>query len=91
MISASTPGAGAAFSRGEVQKIILTRPAPYLRPLYNALYDMLDFEKTRAYIEQELIKILTRIKGIGFIQFSKEDVVRHKLVSDIINAYEKNE
>ncbi|MDD9303773.1 MAG: PhoH family protein [Desulfobacter sp.] len=166
----------AAFTRGDVEKIILTRPAveagealgflpgdlaekinPYLRPLYDALYDMLDFEKARAYIEQELIeiapiafmrgrtlnnafiildeaqnttseqmkmfltrigygskaivtgditqidlpggkrsglveanKILTRIKGIGFIQFSKEDVVRHRLVSDIINAYEKN-
>lgn len=166
----------AAFSRGDVQKIILTRPAveagealgflpgdlaekinPYLRPLYDALYDMLDFEKARAYIEQELIeiapiafmrgrtlnnafiildeaqnttseqmkmfltrigygskaivtgditqidlpggkrsglveakKILNRIKGIGFIQFSKEDVVRHRLVSDIIDAYEKN-
>ncbi|HCY87108.1 MAG TPA: phosphate starvation-inducible protein PhoH [Desulfobacteraceae bacterium] len=166
----------AAFTRGDVQKIILTRPAveagealgflpgdlaekinPYLRPLYDALYDMLDFEKARAYIEQELIeiapiafmrgrtlnnafiildeaqnttseqmkmfltrigygskaivtgditqidlpggkrsglveakKILTRIKGIGFVQFSKEDVVRHRLVSDIIDAYEKN-
>jgi len=33
---------------------------------------------------------LTRIKGIGFIEFTKEDVVRHRLVSDIIDAYEKN-
>jgi len=165
----------AAFTRGDVEKIILTRPAveagealgflpgdlaekinPYLRPLYDALYDMLDFEKARAYIEQEMIeiapiafmrgrtlnnafiildeaqnttseqmkmfltrigygskavitgditqidlpggkrsglvqakKILTRIKGIGFTKFSKEDVVRHQLVSDIIDAYEK--
>ncbi len=166
----------AAFARGDVQKIILTRPAveagetlgflpgdltekinPYLRPLYDALYDMLDFEKARAYIEQELIeiapiafmrgrtlnnafiildeaqnttseqmkmfltrigygskaivtgditqidlpggkrsglveakKILTRIRGIEIINFTKEDVVRHRLVSDIIDAYEKN-
>lgn len=130
---------------------------PYLRPLYDALYDMLDFEKARAYIEQEIIeiapiafmrgrtlnnafiildeaqnttsqqmkmfltrigygskaiitgditqtdlpggkksglvearKLLARIKGISFIEFSKEDVVRHRLVSDIIDAYEKN-
>jgi phosphate starvation-inducible PhoH-like protein len=35
-------------------------------------------------------KILARIKGIGMIQFSKEDVVRHRLVSDIIAAYEKS-
>ncbi len=166
----------AALARGDVQKIILTRPAveagealgflpgdlaekinPYLRPLYDALYDMLDFDKARAYIDQEIIeiapiafmrgrtlnnafvildeaqnttseqmkmfltrigygskaivtgditqidlprgrksglvearKILARIKGIHFTLFSKEDVVRHPLVSNIIDAYEKN-
>ncbi|PIE62725.1 MAG: phosphate starvation-inducible protein PhoH [Desulfobacter postgatei] len=165
----------AAFTKGDVEKIILTRPAveagealgflpgdlaekidPYLRPLYDALYDMLDFEKARAYIEQATIeiapiafmrgrtlnnafiildeaqnttsqqmkmfltrigygskaiitgdmtqtdlpggkksglvearKLLARIRGISFIEFSKEDVVRHQLVSDIIDAYEK--
>jgi phosphate starvation-inducible PhoH-like protein len=38
----------------------------------------------------EAKKILTRIKGIEFVHFSKEDVVRHQIVSDIIDAYEKN-
>ena len=66
----------AAFSKGEVKRIVLTRPAveagealgflpgdlsekitPYLRPLYDALYDMMDFEKARALIEQETIEI----------------------------------
>ncbi len=167
----------AAFSKGEVKRIVLTRPAveagealgflpgdlsekitPYLRPLYDALYDMMDFEKAKALIEQETIeiaplafmrgrtlnnafiildeaqnttseqmkmfltrigygskaivtgditqidlpagkksglieakKILTNIKGIEFIYFSKHDVVRHKLVSNIIDAYEKKQ
>ena len=167
----------AAFSKGDVKKIILTRPAveagetlgflpgdlaqkinPYLRPLYDALYDMMDFEKARTLIEQDTIeiaplafmrgrtlnnafiildeaqnttseqmkmfltrigygskaivtgditqvdlptgkksglieakKILTHIKGIKFIYFSKNDVVRHKLVSSIIDAYEKKQ
>ncbi|MDC1067854.1 PhoH family protein [Candidatus Kapabacteria bacterium] len=36
-------------------------------------------------------QILKNIKGISFIQFGKEDVVRHKLVAEIINAYEKAE
>lgn len=97
---------------------------PYLPPLYDALYDMLDFEKARAYIEQEIIEIapiafmrgrtlnnafiildeaqnttaeqmkmfLTRL-GYGskpIVTFTKEDVVRHPLVSNIIDAYEKN-
>ena len=30
----------------------------YLRPLYDAFYDMLDFEKARAYIEQKKIEIV---------------------------------
>jgi phosphate starvation-inducible PhoH-like protein len=38
----------------------------------------------------EAKKLLTRIKGIEFVTFTKEDVVRHPLVSNIIDAYEKN-
>ena len=37
----------------------------------------------------EAKNILTKIKGIEFIYFSKDDVVRHQLVSKIIDAYEK--
>ncbi len=35
-------------------------------------------------------KILTGIEGIGQIELSVEDVVRHRLVRDIIKAYEKS-
>ncbi len=34
-------------------------------------------------------KILCNIEGISFCTFTKEDVVRHPLVQQIINAYEK--
>jgi phosphate starvation-inducible PhoH-like protein len=33
--------------------------------------------------------ILEGVDGIGFIDFGKGDVVRHKLVKDIIEAYEQ--
>ena len=36
-------------------------------------------------------KVLHGIQGIEFTYFDKSDVVRHKLVSDIINAYDKSE
>ncbi len=36
----------------------------------------------------EAIKILKDIKGISFVEFDKEDVVRPSLVSEIIHAYE---
>lgn len=131
---------------------------PYLRPLYDALYDMLPFERVLGLIEKRVIEVaplafmrgrtlndafiildeaqnttteqmkmfLTRlgynskavitgdvtqidlperqisglvearnilqgIEGIAFIFFSKQDVVRHKLVSRIIQAYEDAE
>jgi len=35
--------------------------------------------------------ILKDIKGISFVHLDKSDVVRHKLVRDIINAYEIHE
>lgn len=129
---------------------------PYLRPIYDALNDMIPFEKLKYYMERELIEIaplaymrgrtlnnafilldeaqnttpmqmkmfLTRmgpdskmivtgdasqidlpsrqssglkeamrilkdLKGIGFIELNEKDVVRHKLVRDIIEAYNK--
>jgi len=131
---------------------------PYLRPLFDALYDMLDFEKATRLIEKGAIEIaplaymrgrtlndafvildeaqnttamqmkmfLTRlgfsskavitgdvtqvdlagneksglleaesllkgIEGIVIVHFSKRDVVRHPLVRQIIDAYERKE
>jgi phosphate starvation-inducible protein PhoH and related proteins len=68
--------AAAALSRGEVSRVILTRPAveagerlgflpgdiqakvdPYLRPLFDALYDMLDPERVNAYLERGTIEV----------------------------------
>ncbi|MDY0041072.1 MAG: PhoH family protein [Desulforhabdus sp.] len=39
----------------------------------------------------EALGLLKGIQGIGFIFFSKRDVVRHRLVQEIIEAYEKAE
>ena len=131
---------------------------PYLRPLYDALHDMMRFEKVSSLMQKGAIEVapiafmrgrtlndsfvildeaqnttseqmkmfLTRIgfnskavitgditqidlppermsglietknilqgiKGIEFVFFSKSDVVRHKLVQDIIRAYEELE
>ncbi len=129
---------------------------PYLRPLYDALHDMMRFEKASALMQKGVIEVaplafmrgrtlndsfiildeaqnttteqmkmfLTRIgfsskavitgditqvdlppgrtsgliqakeilcdiQGIGFVFFSKTDVVRHRLVQEIIHAYEQ--
>jgi len=49
----------------------------------------LPFGKASGLIEAE--KILRNIEGITFIYFSERDVVRHKLVQEIIKAYERYE
>ena len=36
------------------------------------------------------LRILNGIRGISFVAFGKDDVVRHKLVKKIIDAYEEN-
>jgi len=44
-------------------------------------------ERTSGLIETK--NILQGIEGIKFIFFSKQDVVRHRLVQEIIRAYEE--
>jgi phosphate starvation-inducible PhoH-like protein len=139
------------FLPGDLQEKV----NPYLRPLYDALYDMLDTERVARYIERgtieiapiafmrgrtlndsfvildeaqnttseqmkmfltrlgfgskavitgdvtqidlptgrvsglvEAMKVVNAIEGISFIYFDDRDVVRHKLVQQIVKAYE---
>ncbi len=37
------------------------------------------------------LKVLDGISGIGRIDFDKKDIVRHKLVQRIVDAYEKED
>src|ERR1044071_5622436 len=139
------------FLPGDLQEKV----NPYLRPLYDALYDMLDTERVARYIKRgtieiapiafmrgrtlndsfvildeaqnttseqmkmfltrlgfgskavitgditqidlpsgrmsglvEAIKVTGAVPGISFIHFDDRDVVRHKLVQQIVKAYE---
>src|SRR5918994_2663535 len=96
------------FLPGDLQEKV----NPYLRPLYDALYDMMDTEKATRLVERgtievapiafmrgrtlndafvildEALKIVKNIEGIGFVFFDEKDVVRHKLVQQIVRAYE---
>jgi phosphate starvation-inducible PhoH-like protein len=162
-----------ALRNGEVERLILTRPAveageklgflpgdlqekvdPYLRPLYDALYDMVEYEKLQRLFQQRTVevaplaymrgrtlsnafiildeaqntspeqmkmfltrmgtgskmvvtgdvtqidlpigknsgliqvqRILSKVKGISFVEFTARDVVRHRLVQNVIEAY----
>jgi phosphate starvation-inducible PhoH-like protein len=39
----------------------------------------------------EVREILRDVEGIAFVYFDERDVVRHKLVQDIIKAYEQHQ
>ena len=139
------------FLPGDLQEKV----NPYLRPLYDALYDMVEVERAERLIERgtieiapiafmrgrtlndafvildeaqnttseqmkmfltrlgfgskavvtgditqidlpsgrisglvEAMKVVSKIEGISFIHFDDRDVVRHKLVQQIVKAYE---
>lgn len=150
------PAVEAGESLGFLPGDMKEKVDPYLRPLYDALDDMLPSEKLKNYMERRVIEIvplaymrgrtlnnafvildeaqnatamqmkmfLTRlgvnskaivtgdvtqidlpnkiasglvqiqdvlhqVEGIDFVYFNKEDVVRHRLVKEIIDAYDK--
>lgn len=152
------PAVEAGEKLGFLPGAIEDKVSPYLRPLYDALYDMLDLDKASKLIEKgaieiaplafmrgrtlndsfiildeaqnttteqmkmyltrlgygsktvitgditqidlppqkvsglvEALKILKDIEDIKIIYFSDKDVVRHRLVQEIIKAYEKYE
>jgi phosphate starvation-inducible PhoH-like protein len=72
----------------EQMKMFLTRIGFSSKAVITGDITQIDLPSNRPSGLIEAIDILKHIKGIKFIFFSKEDVVRHKLVQDIIQAYE---
>jgi phosphate starvation-inducible PhoH-like protein len=151
------PAVEAGEKLGFLPGDMLAKVDPYLRPLFDALYDMLDADRLAAYIEKGMVevaplafmrgrtlndsfiildeaqntspeqmqmfltrlgfgsrvvvtgdvtqidlprhqssgliqvsRILREIEGIGFTEFGNQDVVRHKLVQRIVEAYKRH-
>ena len=76
-------------STSEQMKMFLTRIGFNSKAVITGDVTQSDLPKNRASGLIEAREILSDIEGIEFIYFSKRDVVRHKLVQKIINAYEK--
>jgi phosphate starvation-inducible protein PhoH and related proteins len=68
-------------------KMFLTRMGPESKMIVTGDTSQIDLPHNQKSGLKEAIRILQEIKGIGFIELSDRDVVRHRLVRDIILAY----
>jgi phosphate starvation-inducible protein PhoH and related proteins len=70
-------------------KMFLTRMGPDSKMIVTGDTSQIDLPRNQRSGLKEAVRILTDIKGIGFVELSEKDVVRHRLVRDIIEAYTK--
>jgi phosphate starvation-inducible PhoH-like protein len=69
-------------------KMFLTRMGPESKMIVTGDASQIDLPRQQRSGLNESIRILREVKGIGFVELTEKDVVRHKLVRDIIEAYE---
>jgi len=71
-------------------KMFLTRMGPHAKVIITGDMSQVDLPSKQISGLQKATRILANIKGISMVLLTVEDVVRHRLVKEIINAYEKN-
>lgn len=72
-------------------KMFLTRMGPESKMIVTGDVSQVDLPSNQRSGLKEATRILTNVKGIGIIELNERDVVRHKLVRDIIEAYDKDQ
>lgn len=72
-------------------KMFLTRMGPNSKVIITGDQSQVDLPPKQKSGLRESLRILKDVKGIGVVHLSGRDVVRHRLVKSIIDAYEKNE
>lgn len=75
----------------EQMKMFLTRIGFSSRAVVTGDITQIDLPRDRQSGLVESIDILSGIEGIKFVRFSEVDIVRHKLIQEIIKAYELKE
>jgi phosphate starvation-inducible PhoH-like protein len=71
-------------------KMFLTRMGPNAKFIITGDLTQIDLPKRSMSGLLKAVNILENIAGITFTYLTFEDVVRHRLVKDIINAYDKS-
>ena len=74
----------------EQMKMFLTRLGNGSKMVVNGDVTQIDLPEGKKSGLVEATRILTDINGIEIIRFSQRDIVRNRLVTEIVKAYEKN-
>ena len=72
-------------------KMFLTRMGRSAKFIVTGDPTQIDLPKNQRSGLTEALRVLEKVKGIGFVHFSEKDVVRHELVKKILLAYNKLE
>ena len=72
-------------------KMFLTRMGPDSKVIITGDRSQIDLPTRQRSGLIETLHVLKDIKGIGFVTLDEKDVVRHKLVKDIIRAYNNHQ
>lgn len=72
-------------------KMFLTRMGTNTKMIITGDMTQIDLPSSQTSGLVQAMRILKNVKGISFIELNKKDIVRHKLVTRIVEAYEKFE
>ncbi len=70
-------------------KMFLTRMGPTARVMVNGDRSQIDLPTRQKSGLMQALDILKDVPGIGFVEMTVDDVVRHRLVKEIVLAYDK--
>jgi len=70
-------------------KMFLTRMGPDSKMIITGDTSQIDLPRNQKSGLKEAVRILYDVKGIGVVELSDKDVVRHRLVREIIDAYNR--
>ena len=70
-------------------KMFLTRLGPNSKLIINGDQSQVDLPRNQKSGLNHAVEVLNKVKGISIIHLEAKDVVRHQIVKDIVNAYDK--
>ncbi len=70
--------------------MVLTRLGHGSKMIITGDITQIDIESPQKSGMVEAIQLLKRIKGIGVVELTQKDIVRHRLVQNIVRAYKKS-